>query len=405
MEWLRLGLGLLTTACKNFLSFVSSSRRTGGWPLGFNGSLVTVLPPLMIQLLLIGLLKVPYSTFFQVWEKPFKVLPGTLVTIFQCILTNCCTLLCWVLDVASMGSPLSWWRICKFCNSSCNLAIFNSAKSCFTNGGHVRNKGGVVNMHVVQATTEALINQWAQHLQNFSMPRTWVQSLYQRMGYTRRTGTTTRPPVPQGLYDECRRDYLGAIDKKMKQYNIPPELVLNSDQTQSSYVSVGKLTMAGHGGQLKVWQIKGLLHWTSLLLWRMIFFLLILGDRWPKKGSFNFTEHWGGICARQYDTLLPTIRPNSKWIWKEFNDYYLLLWCCKTNAWVRNITEDVEVDLRLSVFKPLHAQWLVNMYNFLPAKGGRRVIARGWNNWTLWWNHCIATRWPIWNCIMCNLNL
>ena len=26
--------------------------------------------------------------------------------------------------------------------------------------------------------------------------------------------------------------------------------------------------------------------------------------------------------------------------------------------------ENIEVDLRLSVIKPLHAQWLVNMYNF-----------------------------------------
>ena len=38
--------------------------------------------------------------------------------------------------------------------------------------------------------------------------------------------------------------------------NIPPELVLNSDQTPSSYVSVGKSTMARHGS--KSVPIKGL---------------------------------------------------------------------------------------------------------------------------------------------------
>lgn len=100
----------------------------------------------------------------------------------------------------------------------------------------VMHKGGVVNIHVVRAATEALIKSnpmSAAHFQNFSMPQTWVQSLYRRMGYTKRTGTTTRPPVPKGLYDERRRDYLGApIDRKMKQYNIPPEL--DSDQTPSS---------------------------------------------------------------------------------------------------------------------------------------------------------------------------
>ena len=75
----------------------------------------------------------------------------------------------------------------------------------------------------------------------------FLQSLYRHMGYTRRVGTTTRPPIPQGLYDESRRDYLASIDMKIKRYNIPPSLVLNSDQTPCSYVSVGKSTMAAQG--------------------------------------------------------------------------------------------------------------------------------------------------------------
>ena len=34
---------------------------------------------------------------------------------------------------------------------------------------------------------------------------------------------------------------------KIKKYKIPPELILNSDQTPSSYMSVGKSTMATKG--------------------------------------------------------------------------------------------------------------------------------------------------------------
>ena len=123
----------------------------------------------------------------------------------------------------------------------------------------IRMKGGVVNIHVVRATATALIEtnpSTSQHLRNFSMPRSWVQSLYRRMGLTKRAGTTSRPPVPQGLFDECRLQYLGDIDKKIKQYKIPPELVLNSDQTPSSYVSVGKSTMAVRGD--KSVPIKGI---------------------------------------------------------------------------------------------------------------------------------------------------
>ena len=87
----------------------------------------------------------------------------------------------------------------------------------------IRIKGGVVNIHVVRASATALIKtnpSSFQHLRNFSMPRSWVQSLYRRMGLTKRAGTTSRPPVPQGLYDECRVEYLGDIDKKIKKYKI-----------------------------------------------------------------------------------------------------------------------------------------------------------------------------------------
>ena len=122
----------------------------------------------------------------------------------------------------------------------------------------IRVKGGVVNIYIFRAAAKALIENSpsSQHLRNFTMPRSWVQSLYRRMGYSRRAGTTARPPVPQGLYDECRRDFLQDIDNKVKEYKIPPELVLNSDQTPSSYVSVGKSTMAARGS--KTIAIKGI---------------------------------------------------------------------------------------------------------------------------------------------------
>ena len=70
----------------------------------------------------------------------------------------------------------------------------------------VRRKGVVINIHVVRSTAEALIKcnpAFAQQLSRFEMPRSWVQSLYRRMKFTRRAGTTSCPPVPKGLYKEC----------------------------------------------------------------------------------------------------------------------------------------------------------------------------------------------------------
>ena len=36
------------------------------------------------------------------------------------------------------------------------------------------------------------------------------------------------------------------------------------------------------------------------------------------------------------------------------------------------------MDFRLSTIKPLHAQWLVDMYNFFTSEKGKEVIAKGW---------------------------
>ena len=123
----------------------------------------------------------------------------------------------------------------------------------------IRTKGGVVNIHVVRATAKALTESnpvAGSHLAKFKMPRSWVHSIYRRMGFSRRTGTTTRPPVPQGLFDACKRDYLSHVNDKRTKYNIPPELVVNADQTPSSYVSVGRRTMDLRGSRAV--PIKGL---------------------------------------------------------------------------------------------------------------------------------------------------
>ncbi len=40
--------------------------------------------------------------------------------------------------------------------------------------------------------------------------------------------------------------------------------------------------------------------------------------------------------------------------------------------------EDIEVDLRLSFIKPLHAQWLVDVYNYFSSVDGREIIFKGW---------------------------
>ena len=40
--------------------------------------------------------------------------------------------------------------------------------------------------------------------------------------------------------------------------------------------------------------------------------------------------------------------------------------------------DDIEVDCRLSVLKPLHAKGLVELYNHMPTDEGKEVVANGW---------------------------
>ena len=111
----------------------------------------------------------------------------------------------------------------------------------------IRQKGGTINCHIVCATATALLKvnpSQTASLCTFDMPRSWIVSIYKRIGFVRRAGTTSRPPVPMGVYQECRLDFLSGINKKMKEHSIPPDLVLNANQTPSTYVFTSAMTMA-----------------------------------------------------------------------------------------------------------------------------------------------------------------
>ena len=40
--------------------------------------------------------------------------------------------------------------------------------------------------------------------------------------------------------------------------------------------------------------------------------------------------------------------------------------------------KDVDISLKLSIVKPLHAKWLIEMYNHMTSSEGRDVCLKGW---------------------------
>ena len=100
----------------------------------------------------------------------------------------------------------------------------------------IRNRGGVVNFSVVKASALALIkSNPTKDFGGLEPTSSWVRSVYRRCKkFSRRAGTTTKPPVPLGIFEECKLTFLTNIKRCITTHNIPPQLVLNAYQTPSS---------------------------------------------------------------------------------------------------------------------------------------------------------------------------
>ena len=63
----------------------------------------------------------------------------------------------------------------------------------------LRKKGGVVNCVVTVATAKALISRSSdEHLKAIDLDSTaWAKSLFRRMGFVKRTCTTSKPEIPE----------------------------------------------------------------------------------------------------------------------------------------------------------------------------------------------------------------
>ena len=40
--------------------------------------------------------------------------------------------------------------------------------------------------------------------------------------------------------------------------------------------------------------------------------------------------------------------------------------------------EEIDIDLKLSILKPLHAAWLIELYNHMTSAAGKAVSLKGW---------------------------
>ena len=71
-----------------------------------------------------------------------------------------------------------------------------------------------------------------------------AESLFRRMSYKRRFGTTSKVPIPDKARNEIELILMHKIVQKVEKYNIPHSLILNADQTSSKYVPTARYTLA-----------------------------------------------------------------------------------------------------------------------------------------------------------------
>ena len=106
-------------------------------------------------------------------------------------------------------------------------------------------KGGHISYGIASTTANVLLSRSKDlSLKNIKTTPRWGRSILQRLGFRRRAATTRKAEVPEGARKEAGLQYHFRIVNIIEKHNIPKSLVLNSNQTPSKYVTVGRTTIA-----------------------------------------------------------------------------------------------------------------------------------------------------------------
>ncbi len=117
----------------------------------------------------------------------------------------------------------------------------------------IRNSGGIVNNNIVLATARGIVlhenrSLLAEKGGPISLTTTWAESLLERMGFVKRKGTKAARKLPEN-FDEQKDKFISDVGGIVADHDIPPELVLNFDQTGVKIVPVSNWTLAAQGSK------------------------------------------------------------------------------------------------------------------------------------------------------------
>ena len=317
------------------------------------------------------------------------------------------------------------------------------------------NRGNVISRSIATSTAKTLISRNPGYVGQIDLESSsWAQSLFRRMGFVRRRGTTAKLEIPDGAFKEAQLLFTHDIVSKVDKYNIPDSLIINIDQTPTKYVPVSRSTLAKKNS--KAVAIKGSSDKRSITATFSITFSgkflpmqLIYGGKTTKSlPRFKFPNdfslsvnktHYSNekeACKLIEEILVPNIEKvrqekNLPVIQKAlvimdvfsgqitsvvldcFKDNKIEVVCVPANmtyllqpldltvnGYAKKFTSrkfsewyssqimkqlddgkelhDINIDLKLSKLKPLHAEWLVELYNQMSTAEGQKIIHSAW---------------------------
>ena len=100
----------------------------------------------------------------------------------------------------------------------------------------LREAGGVVSARIVVAAARGIVMTYDKFkLEEFGgyieLNRPWANSLLVRMKFVQRKATTTKNKFSVSNFSQLKKEFLDDVTSTVEMENIPPELILNWDQT------------------------------------------------------------------------------------------------------------------------------------------------------------------------------
>ena len=221
------------------------------------------------------------------------------------------------------------------------------------------------------------------------------------------------------------------IVQKVEKYSIPPSLIINIDQTPTKYVPVSKSTLAKKGTKhipITSSNDKRMITATFSETLDGKFLSLQLIYKGKTKRSFpdiNFPAGFSKSANEKYHSNTHETIKKALVVWDvfrgqttadvtdvlvennittEYVPYNLTVHYqpldCTTNKWAKDFTkrkfsnwyakqireqlaqgvplEEIDINFQLTRMKPLHAQWMIELYYELSTAHGKDIIIKGW---------------------------